>query len=134
TRFVSGIDVDPSNPNHAFLSYSGYNAHATAASTAQGHVFEATYDPVTHSATFSADLATNLGDQPVRALAVDWQTGDIYAATDFNVFVRKSGSANWLTAASGLPKVASYGLTLNVGSRVLYAATHGRGIYSLTLP
>jgi hypothetical protein len=134
TRFVSGIDVDPANANHAFVSYSGYNAYATAAGTATGHVFEVTYNPATHAATWSGDLAANLGDQPVRAIAVDWKTGDIYASTDFNVFVRKSGTATWATAASGLPKVATYGLTLDVGSRVLYAATHGRSAYRLTLP
>jgi hypothetical protein len=97
-------------------------------------VFEVTYNPATHAATWSSDLATNLGDQPVRAIAVDWQTDDIYASTDFNVFVRKSGTTTWTTAAGGLPKVATYGLTLDAGARVLYAATHGRSAYSLTLP
>jgi hypothetical protein len=134
SRFVSGIDIDPANPNHAFISYSGYNAYATTAGTATGHIFEVTYNPANHTATFSGDLATNLGDQPVRAIAVDWQTGDIYAATDFNVFARKSGTTTWATAASGLPEVATYGLTLDVGARVLYAATHGRSAWSLTLP
>ena len=28
TRFPSGIYVDPSNPYHAFVTYSGYNAYA----------------------------------------------------------------------------------------------------------
>src|SRR5882724_2006591 len=47
-RFVSGIAIDPSNPNHAFISYSGYNAYATGSGTATGHVFEVIYDPVGH--------------------------------------------------------------------------------------
>jgi hypothetical protein len=132
TRFVSGIDVDPSNPNHAFLSYSGYNAYATAAGTATGHVFEVTYNPVTHAATWSGDLAGNLGDQPLTDIAVDWSTGDVYVSTDFGVFVRR-GHTNWRPAANGLPPVTVFGLTINVGSRVLYAATHGRGAWSLSL-
>jgi hypothetical protein len=136
-RFVSSIDVDPSNPNHAFVSYSGYNAYATAAGTATGHLFEVTYDPVAHTATWSADLAAgaSFDDQPVRAIAVDWGTAvphDIYAATDFGVFVLHSGV--WMPAATGLPEVAVYGLTLNVANRILFAATHGRSIYSLSLP
>jgi hypothetical protein len=134
---VSGIDVDPANPNHAFVSYSGFNAYATAAGTATGHLFEVTYDPVAHTATWSADLAAgaSFGDQPVRAIAVDWGTAvphDIYAATDFGVFVLHSGV--WMPAATGLPEVAVYGLTLNVANRILFAATHGRSIYSLSLP
>jgi hypothetical protein len=131
-RFVSGIAVDPSNPNHAFVSYSGYNAYAAAAGTAQGHVFEVTYDPVTHLATWSGDLAGNLGDQPVTGIAVDWQTSTVFVATDFGVFVR-TGATTWAMAAAGLPPVAVYGLTIDPFHHLLYAATHGRGAWSLGL-
>jgi hypothetical protein len=133
SRFVSGIDVDPTNPNHAFISYSGYNAYATAAGTIPGHVFEVTYN-TGNPATWSGDLATNLGDQPITDIAVDWSKGDVYVSTDFGVFVRKSGDTNWQEAGTGLPPVAVYGLTMHVGSRVLYAATHGRSAWFLTLP
>ena len=133
---MSGIDIDPSNPNHAFLSYSGYNAYATAAGTALGHIFEVTYNPTTHTATWSGDLAGNLGDQPITDIAVDWgATDDVFVSTDFGVFV-KSGGPTWVPAGAvgSLPPVAVYGLTINVGSRVLYAATHGRSAWSLALP
>jgi hypothetical protein len=135
TRFVSGIDIDPSNPNHAFISYSGYNAYAAQAGTAQGHVFEVTYNPATHTAQWSGDLAGNLGDQPITDIAVDWTTHNVFVSTDFGVFVSGSfATTDWGPAGTGLPPVATYGLTINVGSRVLYAATHGRSAWSLTLP
>jgi hypothetical protein len=138
SRFVSGIDVDPANPNHAFLSYSGYNAYATAAHTALGHIFEVTYDPTSHTATWGPDLAGDLGDQPITDIAVDWTAHNVFVSTDFGVFGAGSfGSAmTWLPVGTGLPPVAVYGLTINlgVGSRVLYAATHGRGAWSLALP
>lgn len=133
TRFVSGISVDASNPNHAFISYSGYNAYATAASTAIGHVFEVTYNPGTQTATWSGDLANNLGDQPITGIAVDWNTGDMYVSTDFGVFVRLNRSTTWQPAAGSLPPVAVYGLTLDLNARILYAATHGRGAWRLDL-
>ncbi len=132
-RFVSGISIDPSNPNHAFISYSGYNAYATASGTATGHVFEVTYNSVTHVATWSADLAGGLGDQPITGVAVDGKTGDVYVSTDFGVFVRLSGNTTWQPAAGSLPPVAVYGLTIDVNGRVLYAATHGRGAWMLSL-
>ena len=132
-RFVSGIDVDPADPNHAFVTYSGYNAYATAAGTATGHVFEVTYNPTTHAATWSGDLASNLGDQPITGIAVDWQTNTTYVSTDFGVFARRSGKTNWQKGGNGLPPVAVYGLSMNVGSRVLYAATHGRSAWMLNL-
>jgi hypothetical protein len=138
-RFVSGIAIDQSNPNHAFISYSGYNAYATAAGTATGHVFEVTYNPVTHVATWSPDLAGGdpstggLGDQPLTDIAVDWSTGDLYVSTDFGVDMRKSGNTTWQPASRNLSRVAVYGLTIDVNARVLYAATHGRGAWRLDL-
>src|SRR5207344_352825 len=36
-RFPSGIAVDPSHPNHVWISYSGYNS--TVGSVTPGHVF-----------------------------------------------------------------------------------------------
>jgi hypothetical protein len=132
SRFVSGIDIDPNNPNHAFLSYSGYNAYATAAGTATGHLFEATYNTNTHQANWTEVDTTTLGDQPLLDVAVDWPNDDIYVATDFGVFVRHAGT--WSEAGTGLPPVAVYGLTMHVGSRILYAATHGRSAWSLALP
>jgi hypothetical protein len=133
TRFVSGISIDPTNPNHAFISYSGYNAYATASGTAPGHVFEVNYNPITHVAAWSGDLASNLGDQPVTDIALDSKTGDVYVSTDFGVFVRKNGNASWQPAAGSLPPVGVYGITIDVNARVLYAATHGRGAWKLDL-
>jgi hypothetical protein len=134
TRFVSGISVDASNPNHAFVSYSGYDAYATATATATGHVFEVTYNPVAHTATWSSDLSNNLGDQPITDIAVDWHTGDVYVSTDFGVFVRLNGNTTWQPAGGSLPPVAVYGLTLDLNGRILYAATHGRGAWRLEVP
>jgi hypothetical protein len=61
-------------------------------------------------------------------------TGDLYAATDFGVLRLPSGGTSWIQAGTGLPTAAGYGLTLAQSDHVLYAATHGRGAYSLVLP
>jgi hypothetical protein len=131
-RFVSGIAVDPSNPNHAFVSYSGYNAYATAAHTATGHVFEVTYNATTHLATWT-NIDHNLGDAPITGIALDSQTHNLFISTDFGVSMLASGGTQWGPAASGLPPVAVYGLTIDSTNRVLYAATHGRGAWRLGL-
>lgn len=132
TRFVSGIAVDPANANHAYISFSGYNAYATAAGTAPGHVFEVTYNPVTHTATWT-NLDYNLGDQPITDIALDSNTGDLFVATDFGVNILRASNTAWVPAAGGLPPVAVYGLTIDSNARVLYAATHGRGAWKLDL-
>jgi hypothetical protein len=134
TRFVSGIAVDPANPNHAFISFSGYNAYALAAvpPTATGHVFEVTYNSTTHVATW-VNRDYNLGDEPVTGIALDGNTGDVFISTDFGVNILQSGGSTWTPAAGSLPPVAVYGLTMDSNARVLYAATHGRGAWALSL-
>jgi len=133
-RFVSGIAVDPANPNHAFISFSGYNAYALAAvpPTATGHVFEVTYNSTTHTATWT-NRDYNLGDEPVTGIALDGNTGDVFISTDFGVNILKSGGSTWSPAAGSLPPVAVYGLTIDSNARVLYAATHGQGAWKLSL-
>jgi hypothetical protein len=128
-RFISGIAVDPKNPLHAFVSFSGYNAYTP---TTPGHVFEVTYDAGSHTAAW-VDRSANIGDQPVTGIAYDPARGRVYAATDFGVIVRKPDSGQWVPVASGLPPVAVYGITLDARSGLLYAATHGRGIWSIRL-
>ena len=132
TRFVSGIAVDPANPNHAYISFSGYDAYATATGTATGHVFEVTYNPNTHTATWTT-RDYNLGDQPITDIALDVNSGDLFVSTDFGVNLLRAGDTQWVPAAGSLPPVAVYGLTIDSNARILYAATHGRGAWRLDL-
>ena len=127
-RFVSGIAVDPVNSNHAWISFSGYDAYTP---TTPGHVFEVTVHD--DGSIVWKDLSYNLGDQPITGIARDDVTGDLYAATDFGVDALPSGSTTWVPAGSNLPPVAVYGLSINSGARVLYAATHGRSAWKLNL-
>ncbi|TMF41364.1 MAG: hypothetical protein E6I32_20595 [Chloroflexi bacterium] len=129
-RFISGIAIDPANPYHAFVTYSGYNAYTP---TTPGHVFDVTFDPASGKATWK-DISYNLGDAPITGIASDGSRGDLYIATDFGVSLLPSGASTWSDAAPGLPMVAVYSLTISTSGRVLYAATHGRGAWRLNLP
>jgi len=131
-RFVSGIAVDPGNPNHAYVSFSGYNAYATASGTATGHVFEVKYDPVLQTASWT-NIDNNLGDQPITGIAFDAVTGDLFVSTDFGVNMLQASGSQWVPANGSLPRVAVYGLTIDSNAGVLYAATHGRGAWRLDL-
>ena len=126
-RFVSGIAIDPADANHAFVSFSGYAAYTPGQ---PGHVFEVTFDPATGTATWT-DLSFNLGDQPITDVVFDDETGDLYASTDFSVLRLEDGGNARVEAATGLPPVATYGLTIDSSARILYAATHGRGAWSV---
>jgi hypothetical protein len=76
-----------------------------------------------------------MGDLPVTDLVRDDVRGDLYAATDFGVLKLTGGNlANgWIVAGSDLPMVEVTGLTIVPSARVLYAATHGRSAWKLTL-
>ena len=128
-RFVTRIFADPTNPNVAFISYSGFNALTPAT---PGHIFRAVYDPVTNTATFtSSDF--DLGDLPINTVAYDHVRGNLYAATDFGPLVLKQGTARWVLAGRGFPEVVMVDLEMSTDSGVLVAATHGMGIFWLNL-
>ena len=132
-RFVSGVFVDPANANHAWITYSSYSAITPAT---PGHVFSVTYNPTAGTATW-----TNLDgsgpnaypDFPATDVVAD-SNGDLYVAGDWGVMRLPSGSSAWEVAGAGMPQVEVSGLTIVPGARKLYAATHGRSAWQLTLP
>lgn len=129
-RFVSALAVDPSNANHAWVAYSGFNALTP---TTPGHVFEVTWHPNTLTSEWTS-LDYDLGDLPINHLVRDAKTGDLYAATDFGVLVLADGTSHWREAGEGLPTVLTPYLQILADRRLLFAGTHGLGAWYLTLP
>jgi hypothetical protein len=125
-RFVSSIAIDPRRPNVALVSYSGYS---NSTPTTPGHVFKVVWNGRKAKWT---DLSANLDDMPVTDL-VRTRKGDLYASTDFGVLSRRAGTARWVLAARGMPKVEVAGLTIAPSGKWLYAASHGLGAYRMKL-
>jgi hypothetical protein len=133
-RFVSTIFVDPANANHAWISYSSYSSLTP---TTPGHIFSVTYDPNAGTATWTnldGSGGTAFPDFPATSVAFDSGTGDLYASNDWGVLKRGNGSSDWNVAAPGLPMVEVVGVVIAPSARKLYAATHGRSAWVLTLP
>jgi hypothetical protein len=129
-RFISGIYVDPLNPNRAWVSYTGYNFSTPAQ---PGHVFEVLRTGPATATWTNLDGGTGpMGDLPVTDLAYDAPTTTLYASTDFGVLKLVGGV--WVVAGQGLPMVEIGGLTIVPSERLLYAATHGRSAWKLALP
>jgi hypothetical protein len=128
-RAISAISVDPTNAHHAWISYNGYNVNTPVT---PGHVFEVTWSG-SGAATW-VDRSYNLPDFPITAVVRDDVTGDLYAASDFGVNTLPNAATTWVVTGSGLPMVEVAGLTIVPNARILYAATHGRSAWSLTLP
>jgi len=131
-RFVTGIAVDPTNPNRAWISYSGYDQ---ATPGAEGHVFRVDYNATTGTATWTRvdGGAGGLPNTPVTDVAYDEVLGDLYASSDFGVAKLAAGSSEWADAAEGLPLVMVPSLTMVSGERFMLAATHGFAAWRLNL-
>jgi hypothetical protein len=151
TRFPSGIYPDPSNPDHAWISYSGYNANTP---TTPGHVFSVASHGGPGDGTFtnlniesgSSAFPTPFsdGDLPVADIVRDDATHTLYAATDFGVLRGDNDGASWHVTA-GMPRYEVMHLAIQPSSRaptctgggpckrVLYAATHSQGIWQMRL-
>ena len=131
-RFISGIFVDPANPNRAFVSYSGYSA---ATPLQPGHVFEVVRTGPGTATWTNLDGGTGpMGDLPVTDVVYDAPTDTLYAATDFAVLKKALPAGAWVLAGTAMPQVEIAGLTVVSSERILYAATHGRSMWSLKLP
>ena len=131
-RFISGIFVDPANPNRAFVSYSGYNFNTPAQ---PGHVFEVLRTGPGTATWTNLDGGTGpLGDLPTTDVVYDAPTNTLYAATDFAVLKKALPAGAWVVAGTGMPQVEVAGLTIVSSERILYAATHGRSMWMLKLP
>jgi hypothetical protein len=129
-RFVTRIVVDRANPNVALVSFSGFNAITPST---PGHIFRAVYDPNSQTATFTS-LDWNLGDLPINTMAFDDLRGDLYVGTDFGPLLLKQGESSWQVAGVGFPEALMVDLEIVPERRILVGATHGLGIFHLTLP
>jgi hypothetical protein len=123
-RYLSGFAVDPRDANHAYLTVSGFSRQWTAGPGAgTGHVFETTDGGNTWK-----DISGTFPDVPADS-AVVLPNGGPVVATDLGVVERGPHSTAWRRVGS-LPAVAV--LQLETGpDGLLYAATHGRGIYTI---
>ena len=128
-RFITGIIVDPADPNRAWVSYSGYDS---ATPSTPGHVFEVVFDPATGKARWT-NRSAGMDDLPVSDIARHARSGMLYASSDFGVMRLRRGSSTWEEAAPGMPNVTVAGLTMAPQGDTLYAATHGLGAYRLDL-
>ncbi|HZL93409.1 MAG TPA: hypothetical protein VFB99_07190 [Vicinamibacterales bacterium] len=128
-RFVTRIFADRANPNVAIVSYSGFNAITPST---PGHIFRVVYNPNNGTASFTS-LDFDLGDLPINTIAFDDVAGDLYAATDFGPLVLRNGSTQWAVAGVGFPEALMVDFEIIPERRLLVAATHGLGIYYMTL-
>ncbi|MBI1765774.1 MAG: hypothetical protein HYR56_30585, partial [Acidobacteria bacterium] len=125
-RFITDIALDVRNVQRAVVTYSGFNR---ATSSTPGHVFLTE----NFGATW-ADISGNLPDVPVNAAVLDpTRPATIFIGTDIGVFQSVDSGQTWVRLGNNFPNVSVLQMRYHQPSGSLIAATHGRGIYRLTL-
>ena len=133
---ATGIAIDPFNSAVAYLSLSGFTS-----ATGMGHVFVTmdfggSWTQADGNPTLQSPPPANaLPDVPVLRLLVDRNdptANTVLAATDIGIFRTTDGGNTWAPFNLGtIPAVAVFDIEQNL-SGVVFAATHGRGIFELS--
>jgi len=119
--YVWDIAALPGKPNEVVIVMSGFGVP---------HVWRATV-PATGPAVWT-DISSNLPDIPVNALVIDSANpATFYIGTDIGVFRTLNAGGAWSLYSNGLPNCAVFDMKLHQPTRVLRAATHGRGLWEI---
>jgi len=130
---ISSIDIDPANANHILVTVSNFGVTS---------VFESTNGGASYSS-----IEGNLPDMPVRwgifapanaeLNGSGGGTGGIILATELGIWTSSQingASTNWIPNNNGLANVRVDMLRYRSSDNMLAAATHGRGLYTTTIP
>ncbi len=124
-RSITALAADPYSATTAYVTFSGF----TGFGDNLGHVFK-----TTNTGSTWTDISSDLPNTPVNDIVVDPAvTGTIYIGTDVGVFYTTNSGASWATLVTGLPRVAVLGLAFQAESHILWAATHGRSMWGVSL-
>jgi hypothetical protein len=120
--FPTQIAVDAVDPSTALVAYSGF----AQAGFEVGHVYR------TSNFGYSwLDISGNLPNSPVNSVLVNpLKNGQIFVGTDVGVFYTDD-SSHWKPLMNGLPRVAVISLAFQASSEMLFAATHGRSVWTV---
>lgn len=117
----TGIDVDPNNANHIYVTFSGYSISQ--------HVWESTDG----AATFH-NFSGSLPDVPVYCVKADGSSKHgVYIGTEIGVFFRNDDTKDWVFYSDGMPVVQVRELFIVPLLLSIRAATYGRGIWESPL-
>ena len=127
-RFVQGLWVDPAEGAHALAVFNGFSRRFTEGpGVGLGHLYE-----TTDSGKTWTDVSGNLPDVPASTVQVLGNGGTV-VGTDLGAFYRAPGATDFERLGGNLPLTVVMKLTTSPDGKTLYAATHGRGIWSFDL-
>ncbi|HEX7310797.1 MAG TPA: hypothetical protein VF232_06415, partial [Gaiellaceae bacterium] len=128
SRWIWDIATKPGDVNNVIVAVAGFGT---------GHVWRGIVAAGGVSATWtdiSGTAPNRVPDVPANSLQTDpLNPLHIYVGTDIGVFRTTNGGTGWQLFSNGLPNTAVYDLRLHSPTRLLRAATHGRGLWERKL-
>jgi hypothetical protein len=123
---VTDIAVDPSNPDRIYITFGGFGDYRRV------WFFDGTgWEPRSGPHDGSPDSLLSV---QANAILVDpTDPGRLYVGTDIGVWRSIDGGVTWEPFSEGLPDAAVTDLILHPRSRLLRAATYGRGVWERNL-
>lgn len=119
-RYLTHLEFDPSDHRNVYVTYSGYGTP---------HVFKST-----NAGASWTDISSNLPDVPANTVQVHPQKPNmLFLGTDIGVFLSENTGQTWQPCTDNFPTVQVAAIFLHANSTRVYAATHGRGVYSAEL-
>jgi PKD repeat protein len=116
------IAIDPTDPNNAWVTFSGYSSANKIFETANG-------------GTSWTNISTGLPNLPCNVVCYTpgSTTDAIYVGMDVGVYYRDNTTGTWNPYYTGLPNVNVSDLEIYVPTGKLRAATFGRGVWEVDL-
>ncbi|HAB51173.1 MAG: hypothetical protein A3K31_00580 [Ignavibacteria bacterium RIFOXYA12_FULL_35_25] len=119
--YCTRIATDPNNPSTAFATFSGFSSG--------NKVFKTTNFGVNWT-----NISSNLPNIPVNCLVVNpSDANNLFVGTDLGVFSTVNGGSSWAQDNNGLANVSVADLDYRLSDNKLFAATHGRSMFSTTI-
>jgi photosystem II stability/assembly factor-like uncharacterized protein len=119
-KSILDLDIDPVDPARAYAALAGTTGTSVYMTTDGGSSWSPRGNGLP---SFSA--------QCVRVDPTDSQT--LYCGTDVGVYRSTNGGATWTRFGTGMPAVSVYDLQALPDGSIVRAATHGRGIWELSV-
>ena len=121
---VTDVRAVSGDGRSAYVAFGGYLGAPSR------HVFVTTDAGLTWT-----NVSGEIPDVPVTALVpAPGDPRELFAATDVGVFRSTNGGASWSAFSAGLPNTTVSSLAFRPGTRDLFAATYGRGVWTIAVP
>jgi hypothetical protein len=125
--WISSLAFDPRDENVLYATFGNFGG---------AHVWRSTNGGTTWM-SIDGSGSTGIPDIPVHSIVVDPDDSQrLYIGTDLGVMVSIEGGRTWMTEETGFGPAVTMWLSLirtSSGQKQLYAFTHGRGAWRVTL-